>query len=114
MRAEDKIGFIREKATEHAPEGHEKILWSSHAVKKLRVEGLRKQDVEGCLKECTMVEDYAMERRPLPGCLVLGFVGEIPLHCVIAIDRDFDRMVIVTAYRPAKEKWDDDWQKRKK
>jgi hypothetical protein len=95
MRAEDKIGFIREKATEHAPEGHEKILWSSHAVKKL-------------------VEDYAMERRPLPGCLVLGFVGEIPLHCVIAIDRDFDRMVIVTAYRPAKEKWDDDWQKRKK
>ena len=114
MHAKEKIGFIRKKATEHAPEGNDKILWSIHAVKKLRIEELRKDDVEGCLKECTIVEDYAMEGRHLPGCLILGFIGSSPLHCVVAVDQDFDRIIIITVYRPAKEKWEDDWQRRKK
>jgi hypothetical protein len=46
MLAEAKELFIREKAREHIPEINEKISWSLHAVKKLRVEGLRKRDVE--------------------------------------------------------------------
>jgi hypothetical protein len=113
MLAEAKELFIREKAREHIPEINEKISWSLHAVKKLRVEGLRKRDVEVSLKECIIVEDYAMEGRPLPGCLILGFIDSDTLHAVIAIDRDFDRIFVITVYKPSLERWKDDWKTRK-
>ncbi len=79
MIPEEKEIFIRQKAKEHIPEINEKILWSLHAVKKLRVESLRKKEIEDSLNNCIIIEDYTMEGRPLPGCLVLGFVGSNPV-----------------------------------
>ncbi len=113
MLIEEKESFIRQKANEHIPETNEKILWSLHAVKKLRVEDLRKIEVEDSLKECIIIEDYTMEGRPLPGCMVLGFTGSTPIHSVIAIDKDFDRIFIITVYKPSAERWEDDWKRRK-
>ncbi len=74
-----------------------------HAVKKLRVEGLKKRGVE----------DYTMKGRPLPGCFVLGFIGSVPVHSAIAIDRDFDRIFVITVYKPSLERWENDWKTRK-
>ncbi|MEW6408675.1 MAG: DUF4258 domain-containing protein [Nitrospirota bacterium] len=113
MIIEEKEQFIRQKAKEHIPEINEKISWSLHAVKKLRIERLRKKEVENSLKECIIIEDYVMEDRPLPGCLALGFIGSIPVHSVIAIDMDFDRIFVVTVYRPSLERWENDWKTRK-
>jgi hypothetical protein len=42
MTAEEKDLFIKQKAAEHIPAVNDKILWSLHAVKKLRIEGLLK------------------------------------------------------------------------
>jgi hypothetical protein len=113
MSLKEKEGFIRKKAGEHVPGSNEKISWSLHAVSKLRKEEMRKTDIENSLKECIIIEDYVMEGRPLPGCLVLGFIGQIPVHTVIAIDREFDRIFIITVYKPSAERWDNDWKKRK-
>jgi hypothetical protein len=114
MYPEEKERFIRQKASEHIPAVNEKIYWSLHAVKKLRVEGLRKIEVENSLKDCIIIEDYPVEGRPLPDCLVLRFIGYKPVHSAVAIDRDFDRILIVTVYRPSAERWEDDWKTRKK
>jgi len=114
MLPEDKELFVREKAREHIAGTNEKISWSLHAVRKLMFEGLRKKEIEDSLKECIMLEDYAMEGRPLPGCLVLGFVGSNPVHAVIAIDRDYDRIFIITVYKPSSERWENDWKRRKR
>lgn len=105
--------FIRQKAAEHVPETNEKISWSLHALKKLRTEGLRKKEIEDCLKECIIVEDYAVESRPLPSCLILAFVGSTPVHSAIAVDRDFDRIFVITIYKPSAERWKNDWKRRK-
>ncbi len=113
MNPKEKEWFIRQKANEHIPAFNEKILWSLHAVKKLRVESLRKIEVENSLKEGIIIEDYPMEGRPLPDCLALGFIGAEPVHSVVAIDRDFDRILIVTVYRPSVERWENDWKTRK-
>lgn len=113
MIIEEKGQFVRQKAKEHIPETNEKISWSLHAVKKLRIECLRKKEIEDSLKECTIIEDYVMEGRPLPGCLVLGFIGSIPVHSVIAIDRGFDRIFVITVYKPSPERWENDWRRRK-
>ncbi len=114
MVKKEKEKFIRHKAKEHIPETSERIYWSFHAVKKLRIERLRKKDVEDSLKTCIIIEDYDMKGRPLPGCLVLGFIGSIPVHAVIAIDCDFDRIFVITVYKPSPKRWKSDWKRRKK
>ncbi len=81
--------------------------------KKLRIEELRKREVEDSLKECIIVENYTMEGRPLPSCLVLGFIGSGPVHSVMAVDRDFDRIFVITVYKPSSERWENDWKTRK-
>lgn len=113
MLPEEKENFIRRTAEEHVPATNEKISWSLHAVKKLRLEGLRRKDIEDSLKKCLLIEDYVMEGRSLPGCLVLGFIGSDPVHAVIAIDRDFDRIFLITIYKPSPERWTNDWKTRK-
>ena len=114
MTPEEKRQFIHDKLNEHSVPANEKILWSAHAVKKLRAEGLKKAHVEESLKACDLIEDYQTEGRPLPDCLVLGFIGVDPVHIVVAIDTDFDRILIVTVYRPSAERWEDDWKTRKR
>lgn len=114
MNSVKKIEFIRGKAEKLAGGADEKILWSLHAMRKLRTENLRKTAVEKSLRNAVLVEDYQQHGRPLPDCLVLGFINGDPLHVVAAIDRDFDRIFIVTAYRPDPKRWEDDWKKRKR
>jgi hypothetical protein len=114
MTGAQKQLFIRQKARAHAPEANEKIMWSLHALKKLRIENFRKVEIEESLKRCIIIENYSGQSRPLPDCLVLGSINDDPIHAVIAVDRDFDRIFIVTVYRPTPERWEDDWKKRKK
>ncbi len=114
MNSVKKIEFIRRRAEELAGGAEEKILWSLHAVRKLRTENLRKSAVEKSLRNAVLVEDYQPCGRPLPDCLVLGFTDRDPLHVVAAIDKDFDRIFIVTVYRPDPKRWENDWKKRKK
>lgn len=82
--------------------------------KKLRTEELRKSEIEYALKDCVLVEDYNVVGRPLPDCLVLGFINDEPVHVVTVLDEDFDRILIVTVYKPSAERWEDGWKKRKK
>lgn len=114
MTKAEKERFVRKKSAEHVPEKNETIMWSVHAINKPRVEGLRKAEVEELLKECIIIEDYPAQTRPLPDCLVLGFLGRAPVHAVVAIDSDFDRVFVVTVYRPTRERWEDGWKNRKK
>ena len=75
MTTENKLKFICDIAKQHNIPNNEEILWSVHAVRKLRVEGLRKSAVEASLRSCELIEDYQTEGRPLPDCLVLGFMS---------------------------------------
>jgi len=105
--------YIRQQASEHKPDADERILWSLHAIGKLRKEKLKKNDIERALKKGIIIEDYKMEGRPLPGCLVLGYIAKMPVHAVIAIDKDNDRIFVITVYKPLSERWQDGWKKRK-
>jgi hypothetical protein len=116
MDAEAKLAFIREKArqNERDPEGI-KVIWSRHAVTELVADDLIRRQVERALQECELIEDYPVLHRPLPDCLVLAWLtpGE-PVHAVVAIDLERDRIFMVTVYKPSEEEWGDDWRTRKK
>jgi hypothetical protein len=115
MDSETKRTFIRRVAKENQtdPEGV-RILWSRHAVVELVLEGWNRRQVEGALLDSEVIEDYPTLHRPLPDCLVLAWVtSTIPVHVVVAIDQDLDRILLVTVYQPSEEEWEDDWKTRK-
>jgi hypothetical protein len=115
MDGEAKQSFIREQARRNRrdPQGA-RILWSRHAITRLVVDDLDRRAIEQALERCALVEDYAASHRPLPDCLVLGWLmsGE-PVHAVIGVDMDKGRALIITVYRPSKGEWEDDWRTRK-
>lgn len=113
MQINEKLTFIQLKAQEHIAEINERISWSAHAVIKMRAEGLRKNDIEQSLRSCAIIEDYDMQGRPFPGCLVLSWIDANPVHSVIAIDQRSDRIFIITVYKPSSARWLNDWKTRK-
>lgn len=111
----DKQNFIRKKAIENEtdPEGR-KILWSRHGITELLNEDLDRIEVEMAFKTCEVIENYPMQHRPLPDCLVLSLLqNSKPIHAVVAIDEANDRIFVVTVYRPSTERWENDWRTRK-
>lgn len=115
MDAEAKQSFIRGKVRQNERDPEGKVVWSRHAVTELVTDDLTRHQVERALQECELIEDYPALHRPLPDCLVLGWLTpDEPLHAVVAIDLERGRIFMVTVYRPSEEEWEDDWRTRKK
>ena len=111
----EKQAFIRRKAAQNRKDADgAQILWSRHAIAELANEGWSRSAVERGMESAEVIEDYPPAHRPLPDCLVLGFLDNgVPFHAVLAIDEEFDRLLVVTVYEPSAEEWQDDWKTRK-
>ncbi|HRJ43801.1 MAG: DUF4258 domain-containing protein [Caldilineaceae bacterium] len=115
MRVDEKQRFIRQKAIENEsdPSGS-KVYWSRHAIGETVNDDLTRVEVERAFQDCEIIEDYPVAHRPLPDCLLLAWVAdERPLHAVVAIDEQNERIFVVTVYVPSKERWSYDWRIRK-
>ena len=115
MNSLEKQAFIRRIAVENRfdPKGT-KIYWSRHAITEAIQDDLTRQEVEATLENGDVIEDYPTGHRPLPDCLVLGFLTDArPIHAVVAIDEANDRVFLVTVYLPDEERWHHDWRTRK-
>ena len=115
MDSEGKQQFIRQKSEEHqANPLLGKMNWSRHSILELRAEGFPRTEVERGLQNCDVIEDYPTLHRPLPDCLVLGWLesGE-PFHAVVALDETGDKLLVVTVYSPDEKDWQDDQRTRK-
>ena len=75
MNSEDKQDFIRQQASRNRldPEGN-RILWGRHGITELVNEGWHRNLVEEALEDSEVIEDYPTLHRPLPDCLVLGWL----------------------------------------
>ena len=69
-------------------------------------------DVLVVLNSGTTVEDYP-EDTPFPSRLTLGWVGQRPAHVVWATEAGTGRIVIITAYEPTVEEWDNTFRRRR-
>jgi hypothetical protein len=115
MNIQSKEQFVRQKAIQNRLSSRaDRIYWSRHATAELVNDSLQRTDVEVALESASIIEDYPYQHRPLPDCLVLAALGTgEPIHAVIAIDQESDKIFIVTVYRPSEERWQDDWRTRK-
>jgi hypothetical protein len=115
MKPESKQAFIRTKARQNRLDREmTRVVWSRHAIQELVADDLTRAQVERALQVCKVIEDYPVVHRPLPDCLVLGWLstGE-PIHAVLAVDVEQDRVLVITVYRPNVEEWENDWRTRR-
>lgn len=59
-----------------------------------------------------MIENYP-DDTPYPSKLMLGWVHNRPIHVVVADAGDESLWVVVTAYEPDANLWEDDFRRRK-
>jgi hypothetical protein len=60
-----------------------------------------------------IIEEYPKDKY-LPSCLVYAKHEDLIIHIQIAIDKNNENIRIVTAYKPASEKWENNLKKRRK
>jgi len=80
-------------------------------TEKLRLRRIKAADIEQAVKSGNIIEDYPNDPRGR-SCLILGRVGNRNLHILFA-RVVAEELLVVTAYEPDPEEWENDWQTRK-
>jgi hypothetical protein len=86
-------------------------IYRVHAIERMFQRDIEAIDIEQVVNFGEIIESY-IDDKPYPSFLALGFVNDGALHVVYAKDED-SNFIIITAYKPNPEKWQDDFKTRK-
>jgi hypothetical protein len=94
----------------------EKVKKGKYRISFTHTEKLRERKIEITeIEEAVsgeIMEAYPDDPRG-PSCLILGFTHQgRPLHIVCG-DLEDDRILVITAYEPSSEQWEEDWKSRR-
>jgi hypothetical protein len=76
-------------------------------------QAIAETDVEHVLSSGEEIRAYP-EDKPYPSRLVLGWIGNRPLHVVAADDSSAEETIIITVYEPDPSQWETDFRRRLK
>ena len=100
------IQNIREKVKK----GNYRISFTH--TEKLRERKIEIAELEEAISIGEVIEAYPDDPRG-PSCLIFGFTHQgRPLHIVCG-DLEGERILVITAYEPSLEEWEEDWKKRR-
>lgn len=88
------------------------LKFSRHAIQQMFARGISKENVKHVIGKGIPIIDYP-DDKPYPSKLILGFIDERPLHVVIADIENEKTIIVVTAYEPDKNIWEEDFSKRR-
>jgi hypothetical protein len=89
------------------------ILYSNHAVKQMFSRNISPKEVEDVLQNGEIIMDYP-DDKPFASKLLYCIVNTRPLHVVCSYDADSAATIVITAYEPNKDIWENDYKTRKK
>ncbi|MGK7344464.1 MAG: DUF4258 domain-containing protein [Candidatus Nitrospinota bacterium M3_3B_026] len=90
-----------------------KLVFRAHAVWRMSQRGISGQDVREALEKGETIESYP-DDSPYPSRLVLGWIGHRPVHVAVADNMEEDEIIVITAYEPDAERWEEGFSRRKK
>ena len=85
---------------------------SGHAIRRMFERGIGRVDVLSVVASGEMIAEYA-DDTPHPSRLLLGFVRLRAIHVVVALDSVAGTCIVVTAYEPTLDQWEDSFRRRK-
>lgn len=88
-----------------------RVIYRVHALQRMFERGITEADVRRILESGELIEDYP-EDQPYPSRLVLGFVGDRPLHVVAADNLADQETIVITVYEPEPAQWDTAFRRR--
>lgn len=90
----------------------ERLFYRLHARRQMAERNVSPSDVVSVLSSGDLIEDTHHAGRPFPTQLWLGWIGQRPLHVVLAVDPSGDKYVI-TVYEPDALQWDESRRSRR-
>lgn len=90
----------------------ERLIFRVHALQRMFEQSITVEDVRRALATGEVLQDYP-EDTPYPSRLVLGWVGERPVHVVVADNRKTGERIVITAYEPDSAQWKSGFKRRK-
>ncbi|MDD2714805.1 MAG: DUF4258 domain-containing protein [Candidatus Wallbacteria bacterium] len=87
----------------------DRVLYSSHALSEMKNEEfgcITDKEIEESIGNGRIIELYPADE-PYPSCLIYGKTGcDRPIHAVCAVSEKEHLCIIVTAYQPDPERWE--------
>lgn len=87
------------------------ITSSGHAIRRMFERQIAKDAVVSAIHSGEVIESYP-DDEPYPSYLMLGFVGETPIHVLAGFDVESSAAIVVTVYVPDPALWSEDFRKR--
>lgn len=91
---------------------YNRVKFSGHAIRQMFDRGIKQEDVLAVIRHGEVIIEYPNDK-PYPSNLVLGFVRNVPIHVVYAVDERQKTAIIITAYVPDPTTWTDDFRIRR-
>jgi hypothetical protein len=88
-----------------------KIIFRTHAIIRMFQRRVDERDVRSILETGEVIEAYP-DDTPYPSRLVLGWVGNRPLHVVVADNSADNETIVITVYQPDQDKWSPNFRRR--
>jgi hypothetical protein len=89
-----------------------RLVFRLHAVQRMAERRVTVDDVRAVLAQGETIEDYPNDT-PYPSRLVLGWLGNRPLHVVVAQAASVGEIIVITVYEPDPLRWDAAFTRRK-
>lgn len=90
-----------------------KLSFRVHAIQRMFQRQISKTEIRHTIEYGEVIEEYP-EDTPFPSRLILGWRGTKPLHVVVADNIMDKEWIVITVYEPTLDKWDPDFERRKK
>lgn len=91
---------------------YERIFFRIHAIERMLEHDITEVEVRDVLENGEIIED-AIDRFGMSKKLYLRF-AERPLHVVIVVDDEAERIEVITAYEPDLDRWEPGFRTRKR
>ncbi len=89
-----------------------KLIFSGHAVQRMFERDISPADVREIIESGETINDYP-DDSPYPSKLILGFMGNRPIHLVLGYNKKEQTCIAITVYEPSTEMWKDDFKEKK-
>ena len=83
-----------------------RIITTIHAYQKMMERSISKGEIMECIQKGMIIRRYD-DTKPFPAVLVSGVVNGRVIHVNFAVNERDNAIVIITAYEPDPELWDD-------